>query len=79
MPVTTWQVELFGEFTCLNFQCCPEIEEWLQQTFFFPPTRNGSAHVEKGGKLLDKNTKVVHTEPLSFEKEESREDSVETQ
>jgi hypothetical protein len=33
-------IELFGEFAYLNIQCRPEIKEWLEQTFFFPPTKN---------------------------------------
>jgi len=40
-------IELFGEFACLNTQYRPEIKEWLEQTFFFPPTRNDLAGFEQ--------------------------------
>jgi hypothetical protein len=30
-------IELFGEFAYLNIQCRPEIKEWLDRTYFFPP------------------------------------------
>jgi len=40
-------IELFGEFACLNFQYRPEVREWLQQSFFFQPTRNDLAGFEE--------------------------------
>ncbi len=30
-------IELFGEFACLNFHCRPEIRQWMQDCYLFPP------------------------------------------
>ncbi len=30
-------IELFGEFACLNFHYRPEIREWIQHMYLFPP------------------------------------------
>jgi hypothetical protein len=30
-------IELFGEFACLNYHCRPEIRQWLQDCYLFPP------------------------------------------
>lgn len=42
-------IEFFGEFACLNLQFRPEIKKWLQQAFFFPPTRHDPASFEQDG------------------------------
>jgi hypothetical protein len=30
-------IRLFGEFACLNYHCRPEIKQWLQDCYLFPP------------------------------------------
>ena len=30
-------IKLFGEFACLNYHCRPEIKQWLQDCYLFPP------------------------------------------
>jgi hypothetical protein len=38
-------IKLFGEFACLNYHCRPEIKQWLQDCYLFPPheTKNVSS------------------------------------
>lgn len=30
-------IKLFGEFACLNYHCRPEIKQWMQDCYLFPP------------------------------------------
>lgn len=57
-------IELFGEFAYLNIQCRPEIEEWLEQTYFFPTTKNdpiGFARIQSVSDALE-TTEILSVE-----------------
>lgn len=57
MKIKFVQLESDAFLTDLDFQCRPEIREWLRQTFFFTPTKSDLACFEKKSQeiVLDKH------------------------